>query len=120
MNSFRSAILEYAKEFYGTEPEYLWQSAPNYAVLRHFENKKWYAIIMDIPRSRLGLEGSDIIDILDIKCEPQLLGSMLKKEGCHPAYHMSKSKWLTVRLDGSVTLDEIIGLLNMSYDITKK
>lgn len=119
MQSLRGVILRYALEYHGTEPEYLWQSAPDYAVLRHVGNKKWYGIIMDIPRSKLGLSGDEIIDILDIKCEPQLLGSLLQKDGCHPAYHMSKTKWLTVRLDGSVPIDEIIGLLEMSYDLTK-
>ena len=119
MQTLRGEILRYALEYHGTEPEYLWQSDPNYAVLRHFDNKKWYGIIMDIPHSKLGLSGDDIVDILDIKCDPQLLGSLLQKNGCHPAYHMSKAKWLTVRLDGSVPIDEIIGLLEMSYDLTK-
>ena len=118
--TLRNEVLEYAKDFHGTEPEYLWQSAPNYAVLRHTGNKKWYAIIMDIPRSKLGLSGGGLIDILDIKCDPQLLGSFLQKDGYHPAYHMSKAKWLTVRLDGSVPLDEIIGLLEMSFELTKR
>lgn len=118
MKTLRNEVLEYAKDFYGTEPEYLWESAPSYAVLRHANKKKWYGIIMDIPRSKLKLSGDEIIDILDIKCDPQLLGSFLQKDGYHPAYHMSKTKWLTVRLDGSVPLDEIIGLLEMSYGLT--
>ena len=120
MVTLRNDIFEYAKSFYGTEPEYLWQSDPNFAVLRHDKNKKWYGIIMDVPKSKLGLSGDALVDILNIKCDPQLLGSMLGKEGCHPAYHMNKSHWLTVRLDGTVPFDEIVGLLEMSYNITKK
>lgn len=117
--TLRNKILEYAKDFYGAEPEYLWQSAPNYAVLRHKTNKKWYGIIMDIQRSKLGISGDEAVDILDIKCDPRLLGSFLQKDGYHPAYHMSKAKWLTVRLDGSVPFNEITGLIDMSYELTK-
>ena len=120
MATLRDEVLKYAKDFYATDPEYLWQSDPNYAVLRHEKNKKWYGIIMDIPKSKLRISGDEIIDVLDIKCDPQLLGSFLQKEGCHPAYHMNKSKWLTVRLDGSVPLNEIIGLLEMSYELTNR
>ena len=120
MSSQLDELFTYAKDFYGDAPEYLWESLPEAAVLRHSDNKKWYAVVMRIPRRKLKLPGDELIDILDIKCDPQLLGSMLQKEGCHPAYHMNKSHWLTVRLDGTVTFDEIVGLLEMSYNITKK
>ena len=120
MRSQLDELFVYAKDYLGSEPEYLWDSYPDACVLRHQDNKKWHAVIMHISRSKLGLSGEDIVDILDVKCDPQLLGSMLGKEGCHPAYHMNKSHWLTVRLDGTVPFDEIVGLLEMSYNITKK
>lgn len=118
MNSQRNEILEYAKDRFGTSPEYLWQTDPNFAVLRHSRNRKWYGLIMDIQMAKLGLCDDGKVDVLNIKCDPQLIGSLLKKDGCHPAYHMNKSKWLTVRLDGSVPFDEIVGFLEMSYELT--
>ena len=120
MQSQQQELMTYAKDFFGTDPEYLWESLPDAAVLRHGDNKKWYAVFMRIPYRKLGIGSDGSVDILDIKCDPQLLGSMLQKEGCHPAYHMNKSHWLTIRLDNTVSLDEIIGLLEMSYNITKK
>ena len=119
MISQLNELLTYAKDYLGTDPEYLWESLPEAAVLRHQGNKKWYAVIMRISYRKLGIDSDDFVDILDIKCDPGLLGSMLRKEGCHPAYHMNKSHWLTVRLDGTVPFDEITGLLGMSFDITK-
>lgn len=119
MQSQLQQLLDYAKDFYGDTPEYLWESYPDAGVLRHGDNKKWYALVMCIPRQKLKLSGDDLVNILDVKCDPQLLGSMLQKEGCHPAYHMNKSHWLTVRLDGTVSFDEIVGLLEMSYNITR-
>ncbi len=52
--SLRNAVLELAREQYGTEAEYLWVRTPTYGILRH-PNGKWYAAIMDIPKSKLGL-----------------------------------------------------------------
>ena len=120
MHSQLQELFTYAKDFFGDSPEYLWEKYPDTAVLRHQDNKKWYAVVMQISYRKLGVDKDDIIDILDIKCDPQLLGSILQKEGCHPAYHMNKSHWLTVRLDGTVPFDEIAGLLEMSYNITRK
>ena len=56
--------------------------------------------------------------MLNVKCDP-VLGSFLRtQEGFHPAYHMNKEQWLTIRLDGSVSEKEIKHLLDLSYDLT--
>lgn len=120
MTSFREEILNYARDFYGTVPDCPWQSDPGYTVLRHSKTKKWYGLIMDIPKRKLGDFKDETVDILNVKCDPVLIGSLTLKEGCFPAYHMSKEHWLTVLLDGSVALEEIIGLLNMSYELTSE
>ena len=36
-------VFEYVFTQYGTQPEYLWKTHPDYAVLRHADNRKWYA-----------------------------------------------------------------------------
>ena len=118
MFTFRDEVLRYCLEYYGTEPDYPWDDEPEYAVLRNARNKKWYGLIMRISRDKLGFKDSAPVDILNIKCDPIALGSLLEKEGCHPAYHMSKSHWLTARLDGSVDFEEIKALINMSYELT--
>ncbi|MBQ9936918.1 MAG: MmcQ/YjbR family DNA-binding protein [Oscillospiraceae bacterium] len=116
--SFRDEILVYAKETYQTLPEYPWDTAPNYAVLRHSQNQKWYAVILDVPRFRLNLDGEGKIDILNIKLDPILVGSLRLEKGFLPAYHMNKERWISVLLDGSVPLDKIYFLLNESYILT--
>ena len=49
----RNALFKWTKEQFGTDPEYLWARYPGYAVLRNGGNRKWYALIMDVPRGRL-------------------------------------------------------------------
>ena len=116
--SYRDDILMYAAEQYGTEPEYLWMKYPEYAVLRHADNKKWYAILMNVEREKLGLSGEGAVDILDIKCEPIMGASLLFEKGFLPAYHMNKGNWITVLLDGTVDKETIFSLLTLSFDMT--
>lgn len=116
--SFRNRVIEIAAKQYQTKPERLWAKYPEYVVLRHSNNKKWYAVLMNIPKNKLGLEGGEYIDILDVKADPVMAGSFLSEEGIFPGYHMHKGNWITVLLDGTVSMDKIELLLDISYDLT--
>lgn len=120
MGLYKNQIFKYAKNTYGTLPEYLWQKDPQSAVLRHGDNLKWYALIMNIPKTRLGLDSGETADILDVKCDNIIIGSLLRNSGYFPAYHMNKQNWITVLLDGTVPFEEIRGLIDLSYELTKK
>lgn len=116
----RNAVIEYAREYMGAEPEYLWERYPTYCVLRHSGNKKWFALLADVQKKKLGLTDDGTVEILNVKCDGILLGSLLGRKGFLPAYHMSKSSWVTILLDGSADDEEIISLLNLSYELTNK
>lgn len=117
--SFREKVLEIAAERYHTEPEYLWARTPGNGILRHAGNRKWYAVIMDVSKDKLGLEGEERVDVLNVKAEPVMMGSFLLREGILPGYHMHKGSWLTVLLDGTVPMDTIELLLDTSFELTK-
>ena len=112
----REEIFEYVKKQYGTIPEYLWSSSPDSAVLRH-HNGKWYAVIMQVEKSRLGLEGDTKVDIIDVKCDPDMVGLLTQTYGFLPGYHMNKKYWITMLLDGTVSEAKILDFLDMSYDL---
>ena len=114
----RTELEEYIQNNYSAEPDYPWIKYPNYEVFRHNSNKKWFALIMDVPQNRLGLQGEDVLPVVNFKCNPVLLGSLLDEKGFFPAYHMSKASWITVSLDGNVEDDKIKMLLDMSFDAT--
>ena len=65
----RDKVLKWALDTYGSTPESLWAKTPDDVVLRHQSNKKWYAILMKVRRSVLGLDGDEIIDIINVKCD---------------------------------------------------
>ncbi len=114
----REQLIQFVRDQYGLDEEYLWLKFPNYAVFRHRENNKWFALIMDVPKNKIGLDGNEIIDIVDFKCDPLLIGSLICEDGIYPAYHMSKASWVTVALDGSADDEKIKRLLDMSFEMT--
>lgn len=111
----RERVLRFAAESFGTQPEYLWADTPEAAVLRHPNSKKWYGILMRVSRERLGLEGPGAADVLNLKCGSLLLGSLLEEPGFLPAYHMSKTHWVSILLDGPAEDEAVFSLLELSY-----
>ena len=102
----REQFIQYVTEQYGVDGEYLWANYPGYCAFRHPNNHKWFALVMDVPKNKLGLQGTEILDVVNLKCDPILIGSL------------SKASWITVALDGSVPDEQIKMLLDMSYDAT--
>ena len=103
---------------YQTAPEHPWSRHPGYAVFRHKQNRKWFAVIMDLPKSALGLTNPGTVDVLNLKCDPILIGALRSTPGFYPAYHMSKTHWISITLDGTAEGDTILQLLAMSYALT--
>ena len=116
----REELFRYAAETYGTEPEYPWMDEPSFAVLRHALGGKWYGLVMTLPRRTLGLAGEGSVDALNLKLDPALVYILRGQEGYLPAWHMNKTHWLTVLLDGSVPPERVRDLLGQSYELTKK
>lgn len=120
MKTTKEQILDYAKKTYKTTPDAPFRTAPTYRVLRHADTRKWYALFMDVPAEKLGLPGHEPVDILNVKCDPVLSGSLRMSKGFLPAYHMHRENWITILLDGTVAAKDICPLLDMSYELTKK
>ncbi len=116
--SLRKEVLKYAEDKYGTVPESMWAKYPEDVVLRHKDNRKWYALIMSVRKNKLGLSGTEAVDILNIKCDPLMLGSLLMQEGFLPCYHMNKNNWITALLDGSADKEQLFMLIDLSYKMT--
>ncbi len=105
---------------YNIKADYPFDKDFETAVFRHALNQKWFAIAMQIPKSRLGLSGEESIDIVNFKCAPEVIESLAGIEpGIYRAYHMNKMHWLTVALDSTCDEGTISWLLEISYDLTK-
>lgn len=112
----RKELLDWAASDYGVAAEYPWDDRN--AVLRHSSNRKWFAVILEVSGDKLGLSDSGMVDVVNVKADPRMIGSLLTQPGYHRAYHMNKEKWLSIRLDGTVPTEEIKAMISMSYDLT--
>ena len=120
VNMHRNDVIEYIKETYEIIPEYLFKSDPECCVFRHLHSKKWFGIIMNISADKVGVEADTYIDVLNVKCDPEMVAVLNCQSGFAPAYHMNKKHWLTILLDGGVSNEQIAQLLDISYELTKK
>ena len=116
----RSELEAYITETYSAEGEHLFAKYPSFLAFRHIGSRKWFAVIMDVPRKNLGLTGAGEISVVNLKCDTRLIGSFREESGIFPGWHMNKAHWLSVALDGSVEDEKIRFLVDMSYKLTKK
>lgn len=115
-----SKVIDYIEETYDIKPEYLWKDSES-AALRHKADKKWFGVIMPgIAWKKLGADREGAVDILNVKCDPIILPSLLDGHGLFPGYHMNKQHWISIALDGSVPMEKAIWLIDSSYLLTLK
>lgn len=113
--SLKEELIAYAISEYGIVPENPFSTTPDAVVFRHKDNRKWFGLIMTVKRQVLGLQDDSYVDILNIKAEPAMLDTLIHQKGFLPAYHMNKSHWMTILLDGSVDFKNILPLLENSF-----
>ena len=79
-------------------------------VFRHKENRKIF-IFFCSPDER---------PAINLKCEP-IQADFFRGvyEGVIPGYHMNKTHWNTVYLDSDVPENEVISMINHSFELTK-
>ena len=112
----RQTAFDYIRKKYKVMPEYPWQRYDENAVFRHADNRKWFALVMDVQRDKLGLSGADFVDVMNLKIDDMFFRDMIIREnGIMPAYHMNKLHWITVLLDGTVSEERVKELIDMSF-----
>ena len=116
----REALEAFILSKYNVLAEHPWDSAPSFAVFRHQDGRKWFAVIMTIPKCKLGINEDSNIDIVNLKCPEELICSFRQEDGIYPAYHMNKAHWLSVSLDSTVDDETLSFLLEISYVATRR
>ena len=115
----REEVIDHIYQSYGAEKESPWADDPESVIFRHRLNRKWFALIMRIPKKRLGISSEEEVDVMNVKSYPELIESLRFSEGFFPAYHMNKTHWITVLLDENADKEKIKTLLDISYELTK-
>ena len=112
-------FLNYCLDTYSTPPDYPFDEDFETAVLRHEDNRKWYAIVMRVSRRKFGFDSDEVIDVVNLKLPVDMFGSFDPSDGVYPAYHMNKLHWISVLLPDAneETLEFLTG---DSFDATRK
>ena len=115
----REQVLEIALALPGATSDMPFKGDFVSTVLRHGDKGKWFGLLMQAPRCKVGLDGDAPTDILNLKCDPMLsYGLRASCPDIIPAWHMNKQLWISVRLVGNVPDDQLRALIEMSYDLT--
>ena len=111
-------FLEYRSNTYGTSPDYPFDEDFETAVFRHSDNRKWFALSMQVSRRKFDLDSDEVIDVVNLKLPTEMFGSFGAADGVYPAYHMNKLHWISVLLPDAPN-DVVQFLLNASFEATK-
>ena len=103
---------------YGTTPDHPFDEDFETAVLRHADNRKWYAIVLRVSRRKFGFDSDEVIDVVNLKLPTEMFGSFGVADGVYPAYHMNKLHWISVLLPDAPD-DVVQFLVNVSFEATK-
>lgn len=116
---FKSAqaktIIQFVKDMYGDELEFLWQKFPDNAVWRRKDNKKWYGALLTVSGRKIGLDTDELTEIIDLRMDSKEAETILSQKNHYPGWHMNKKSWYTLVLDGSISDEELKRKIAESY-----
>lgn len=121
-------MTEYIRVTYQVLPDFPWSHPAKkatpyqaYGVFRHVANKKWFALILNVPRKVVGKDGDDTaaVDIMNVKIDVAQGDDIRRIPGVYPAYHMNHKNWISIVLDDTVTDEVIQRLVTASHELTK-
>jgi len=98
----------------------LWDKFPRNAIWRNKNNNKWYGALLVVDKSKIGISEKGDIEIIDLLLEPEKVERMIDNKKYFAGYHMNKKHWITIKLDGSVGINDIFELIDNSYKLSTK
>ena len=96
-SGYSQSVIEYARNTYGDELEFLWEKFPKNAILRRKDNRKWYAALLTISKSKLGAFPDEEIEVLDLRAAPEAIPDMVDGKRVFAGYHMNKKHWIRLQ-----------------------
>ena len=112
-------IDKYIFSKYDVAADFPFKSSPYHGVYRNKDNK-WFGILMNIPFNKIDKNKSGLIEVINVKINPNDKDNLLKIEGIYEAYHMNKKSWISIILDDTLSDDLISELIDNSYKLVTK
>lgn len=112
-------INEFIYKKYSVSPDFPFTSSKYHGVYRNLDGK-WFGILMDIPFNKIDKNKSGLIEVINVKINPNDKDNLLKIEGIYEAYHMNKKSWISIILDDTLSDNLISELIDNSYKLVTK
>lgn len=113
-------LIEYVREKYGRELEFLWEKYDDCAIWRRGDTNKWFAGVFAVSLRKLGLESDERAEIIDLRLPPEEMPALIDGKRYFGGWHMNKKHWYTIVLDGSVEFSELCRRIDVSYSLAVK
>lgn len=113
-------VIQYVKEKYKDDLEFLWKKFPENAIWRNKNNRKWYGVLLVISERKLGIESDRMINIIDLRYAKDKIKKIIDNKKIFAGYHMNKDNWITIKLDDSTKTETIFELIDNSYHLSLK
>lgn len=106
----REDIIKYSLNLQNTYEDYPFPDDNTSVTMKHLENKKWFALIMNVNNKLY----------LNVKTNPEY-SELLRNSYSYiiPGYHMNKEHWNTIIVDDKVDTSLVEELIKQSYELTK-
>ena len=118
INVTRTEFEDTVLQRYGVRADYPFRDDLMTGVFRHTGTGKWFALAMRISEKKLGRDGGEPIDVVNLKLPSEMFGSFGASDGIYPAYHMNKLHWISAILPDAPE-DVVSFLTNSSFEATK-
>lgn len=115
-NNQTKEVITYISKKYNDNLEFLWDDENS--IIRNKINQKWYCVFMKISEKKLGLNTSNIAEIIDLRYQKEDIENIIDNNKIFPGYHMNKSSWITIKLDNTLETEKILKLIDNSYSIS--
>lgn len=112
-------LIEYVREKYGCELEFLWEKFSDNAVWRRADTGKWFAAVLTVSLRKLGLKSDEVAEIIDLRLPPEQMESLVDGKRYFGGWHMNKKHWYTMILDGSIPFDELCERIDESWILAR-
>lgn len=131
-------IAELIFRHYGISPDFPFGESSDeaYGTFRHADNRKWFALIMNIKLAALLRTANKVaadsgnredkekpdtrIDIVNLKILPEKGKALRSEKGIYPAYHMNHVHWISVVLNDTLSDDRVMELIDESFRLTEQ
>lgn len=104
---------------FNEHPEFLWAKFPNNAIIRRSDNRKWYALLVKVTADKIGLTGTELVDVLVVRASSTVIDDQLKAGTALPAYHMNKKHWQSYRLNVGTPTAQLMKRVTDSRELAK-